>query len=245
LRSDDELLSHIRQQAGVRRQRRQRAVAGAAAAAVVLLLGAGALAASVADDPESVTTDQGETTTTEATTTTEDPTTTDGTSTTSSTTTTTTTTEPPATEPAPTTTEDPTTTTQPPIAPVVTTASTDGLTVTFTTYRDRARPGRVRIDARFVAERGSGAWMKVSWLPPDGEDRYYGDVPVGLGEPECDSLDDWPPDPDAGPLDVTLTAEYEYAEGSVTDFVEPFAGISHCTNDARSVSHRIDLTLDG
>lgn len=241
MRSDDELLSHIRQQAGVRRQRRRRALAAGSAAVVVLLLGVGALAATGGDDPEGVTADgRGSTTTTETTTTTPAETTTSSTTSTTSTTTTeapstTTTTETPTT--TTTTTEAPSTTTTAPIASVVQSASTDGLTVTFTTYRDRARPDWVRIDARFVAARGSRAWMMIDWLN-SGDSNVYGDAPPGIGEPECYSPEDWPPDPDAGPLDVTLTAEHE---GPTEVFVEPKAGVSHCTNDMRTVSHRIDL----
>jgi hypothetical protein len=243
LRSDDELLSHIRQQAGVRRQRRQRAIAAGSAAAVVLLLGAGALAATAGDDHEGVTADGGGTTTTEATTTTTTTTVPTTEETTTSTTTTTTTAPPPETTttteaPTTTTTEPPTTTTRPPIAPVTQSASTDGLTVTFTTYRDRARPGWVRIDARFVAARGSGAWMLIDWVG-GGESNVYGDVPFGFGDRECYDTD-LPADPDAGPLDVTLTAEHDF-EGPTEGFVEPEVGVSHCTRDARTVSHRIDL----
>jgi hypothetical protein len=78
--------------------------------------------------------------------------------------------------------------------------------------------------------------MMINWVG-GGESTVYGDVPFGYGDPECREPD-LPPDPDAGPLDVTLTAEYD---GPTEGFVEPEAGISHCTGDARTVDHRIDL----
>lgn len=243
MRSDDELLSHIRQQAGVRRQRRQRAVVGAAVAAVVLLAGVGALAASGGDDTEGITADGPGTTST-----TEEPTTTEAETTTTSTTTSTTTTEaappttteaPPATttEP-PATTTPPTTTTLPPLPDLVETATRQGLTLTATLQRDPARPGWVRLTARIRTAHGSAPHGDVDW-DDDGLSHTFGPFPMDFATPECrpDTNPDLAPDPDAGPVDETFTIEGEITPGADFDQRIPVtAAVSHCTADAAVVS---------
>jgi len=250
LRSDDELLSHIRQQVGVRRQRRQRAVGGVAAAAVVLLLGAGALAASSDDPDESVKAEDGGSTTTEATTTTEEgSSTTDGTT---STTASTTTTTPPSTDPIPTesttTTETPTTT-EPAIPPVSQTSAGDGITLTVTATQDRARPGWVDFTIRIEDDYGSMASGNINWGQIDHPSTDFG-AWAAYEATECDDLiDDDPttdtaPDSEAGPVDETFTFSHEYVNymadgqpGEVQVGVHAFT--SFCTTDVA----RTDVTL--
>ncbi|HEV7721557.1 MAG TPA: hypothetical protein VGO60_09740 [Iamia sp.] len=249
MRSDDELLSHIRQQVGVRRQRRRRAVGGVAAAAVVLLLGAGALAASSDEPDESVKADDGGSTTTEATTTTEE-----GSSTTDGTTSTTasTTTAPPSTDPTPTeptTTIETPTTTEPGIAPVSQTSAGDGITLTVTATQDRARPGWVDFTIRIEDDFGSMASGSISWGQIDHPETPFG-AWADYYPAECDELiDDDPttdtaPDREAGPVDETFTFSHEYVDYGVDDRPgEVQVGVHAFTSFCTSESASTDVTM--
>lgn len=244
MRSDDELLSHIRQQAGVRQQRRQRAIAGAATAAVVLLLGVGALAATGGDDGETVQADDAGPTTTEATTTTEEPTTTTSTSTTTSTTAA----PPPPTTgpPAPTTTTEPPPTTTAPadLAPVSKTKVGDGITLTVDAIRDPARPGEVTLEIRIQAEHGSSPAGFVDWDATgasssyqedyDGFGAFEADVPLDCQEAIDAETGDGPPlepDANAGPVDTTFTKTFSYGARTGEVRLSVHANTSWCTAD--------------
>ena len=257
MRSDDELLSHIRQQAGVRRQRRQRAVAGAAAAVVALLVGVGALAATGGDDGETVKAEDGpSTTTTEAPTTTEVPTTAEDTTTTTSTssTTTPTTTAPPDTEPPPTTTEPPPTTTAPEsIAPVSQTAVGDGITMTVTATQDLRRPGEVTLTIRIQADHGSAPsgyvdWDVATWGPDVEADEFDGfggfedDVPLDCIPDEAAPLR---PDADAGQVDATFTKVHGYGGRTGPLTLRVLGDVSWCTTDEASTDLELEITLPG
>ena len=243
MRSDDELLSHIRQQAGIRRQRRQRALVGAGAAAVVLLLGAGALAAGTGDDGgEVLDADRAGTTTT---TTAVDPTTTTADVPTTAADTTTTT-APTTTAPTPTVPEEPSTTaptTVPPSTTAVPAAPTvvsqtdvgEGIAMTVTAAQDPARPGWVDVTVRITADHGSGASGSVTW-EEGATPEHFG--PWAAHQPtSCDELiDDDPttdtrPDPGAGPVDDTFTFSHRFdgASRRVTIVVDGY--VSFCTTD--------------
>ena len=242
MRSDDELLSHIHQQAGVRRQRRQRALVGAGAAAVVLLLGAGALAAGTGDDGgEVLDADRAGTTTT---TTAVDPTTTTAdvpTTATDTTTTAPTTTAPTTTVPEEPSTTAPTTvppsTTAVPAAPTVVSQTDvgEGIAMTVTAAQDPARPGWVDVTVRITADHGSGASGSVTW-EEGATPEHFG--PWAAHQPtSCDELiDDDPttdtrPDPGAGPVDDTFTFSHRFdgASRRVTIVVDGY--VSFCTTD--------------
>ncbi len=248
MRSDDELLSHIRQQTGIRRQRRQRATVGAAAAAVVLLLGIGALAATGGGDSEGVTADgPGSTSTT-----TEAPST--STSTTSSTTTTSTTSTTTTTAPVETTTSTteaaPTTTTQPPIAPVTGTATRVGLELTATATQDRTRPGWVEVAVRIVDDHGSTPSGGIQWLRGESTPEYFGAWAPYMPTSCDDLIDDDPttdtrPDDGAGPMDQTFTFSHQYdrTNGVVTINVDVMT--SFCTTDSEAVALDLVVPLGG
>ena len=250
MRSDDELLSHIRQQAGARQQRRRRALAAGTAAAVVLLLGAGALAATGRDDHEGVVADgRGSTTTTEAPTTPTEIATTASTTTTSTTTTTTapesTTTESPTTT---TTTEAPTTTTGPPgIEPVTETSVGDGIVLTVTATQDRARPGWVDLAVRIQADHGSGPSGAVIWGQDGTPDTPFG-VWAEYYPTDCPDLTDEDPttnpspDPSAGPVDQTFTFSSEYLDGPGEVRLHVTADVSFCTSDVAATD--VELIVD-
>lgn len=248
MRSDDELLGHIRQQAGVRRQRRQRAVAAAATAAVVLVLGVGALAASTGDGSESVKAeDGGRTTTTSAPDTTEAPATTDGT--TSSTTTTSTTATPTTAPSDTTTTEAPTTTSE---APTTTTTAPpmlpsevavgDGITIEATVV---AVDGpEVRFLVRIRADHGSRPGGVVLGGPSTPV--YYGYF-AEVGPVVCDDAGDGAPgsnlepDPGAGPVDETLTFVAAIDPANAETELTVTAITSFCSTDEAEVS--VDLVV--
>lgn len=251
MRSDDELLSHIRKEAGVRQHRRQRAMVGAAAAAVVLLLGAGALAASVSDDDQSVMTEEGETTSTvEETTTTEEPTSTTEAETT--TTTTTTTTSPPVSDTVPPETEPPTTT-LPPIAPVSETSAGPEITLTVTATQDRARPGWVGLAIRVESPHGSSPTGYARW---EGEDVFEAE---GFGwweggvwpdclppeDPETGEFLPYPPDPDPGPVDDTYTEAHQYEPDAGTVTIDVLAIVSYCYSDSSETSVTLEVPIGG
>ncbi|HEX7133844.1 MAG TPA: hypothetical protein VF228_14810 [Iamia sp.] len=246
MRSDDELLSHIRQQAGVRRQRRQRAVAGAAAAAVVLLLGVGALAVNGGDGSETVKAEDGDPTTTDATTTTtEAPSTTEEATTTS--TTSTTTTSPPDTELTPTTTEAPPTTTEAPPALPSEVAVGDGISVEATVTAVEGR--RVTLSIRIRADHGSHPGGSVAWdVSPSVLFGFWAED----GPTDCDDLIDGDPatnpgpDPGAGPVDETFTVVADVTpvdEDAPVDEVSlsVYGSTSWCTSDEADV--RVTLVL--
>lgn len=257
MRSDDELLGHIRQQAGIRRVRRQRLVAAGATAAVVGLLGIGAVAATAGTgasdqvqagegDPTTSTTDA-TSTTTEAPPTTVGPTSTEVTTTTSTTAPPVDTTAPP---PAPTTTEaaPPPTTAPAPIAPVSETAVSDDLVLTATATQDRARPGWVEVTVHVTAGHGSGPSGGVQWTYGEGEPEYYG-VWAPYLPTSCDEqIDDDPetqiePDPSAGPVDETFTFAHQYG----TDLGRVAIGVdvmtSFCTTDWASAAVVLEVDL--
>jgi hypothetical protein len=255
LRSDDELLSHIRAEAGVRRHRRQRAMVGAAAAAVVLLLGAGALAASVSDDDQSVMTQEGETTTTvEETTTTEEPTsTTEGETTTTTTTTVPTETTTSTTEAAPpTTTAPPPTTTQPPIEPVTATNTHENITLTVTATQDRARPGEVALSIRIQSDNSSGPTGYTMWgdgTPMDGyswfEDDVWLDCPPEEDPDNPGEYLPYEPDPNPGPVDETFTQTHTYGGDPGTVEITVSAIVGYCYEGGDSVTVNLAVPIGG
>ncbi|QYG91503.1 hypothetical protein HC251_02990 [Iamia sp. SCSIO 61187] len=258
MRSDDELLTHIRQQAGIRRQRRQRALVGAGAAAIVLLLGAGALAAGTGGDAgEVLDADRAGTTTTRV----EDPTTTDAPTTEAETTTTgtPTTTAPPTTVPEgppPTPTDAPTTTsppppTVPPAGPetVSRTDVGDGITMTVTATQDPARPGWVDLTVRITADHGSGASGSVTW-EEGAAPEHFG--PWAAHQPtSCDELvDDDPttdtrPDASAGPVDDTFTFSHRYDGGARSVALVVDGYVSFCTTDFAPAYVSLPVALAG
>lgn len=243
MRSDDELLTHVRQQAGIRRQRRQRALVGAGAAAIVLLLGAGALAVGTGDDGgEVLDADRAGTTTT---TIAVDPTSTTAAPTTEADTTTTTTaattTAPPTTVPEEPTTTAPTDapppTTAPPAGPetVSRTDVGEGIAMTVTAAQDPARPGWVDLTVRITADHGSGASGSVTW-EEGASPEHFG--PWAAHQPtSCDELtDDDPttdtrPDPSAGPVDDTFTFSHRFAGGARPVAIVVDGYVSFCTAD--------------
>lgn len=260
MRSDDELLSHIRHQAGIRRQRRQRALVGAGAAAIVLILGAGALAAGTGDDGgEVLDTDRAGTTTTTAAV---DPTTT--TAPTPTTEAETTTTAPTTTAPAPTVPEQPPTTateaptttappppTVPPAGPetVSQTDVGDGITMTVTATQDPSRPGWVDLTVRITAEHGSGASGSVTW-EEGAAPEHFG--PWAAHQPtSCDELvDDDPttdtrPDPGAGPVDDTFTFTHRYDGGARSVALVVDGYVSFCTTDFAPAYVSLPVELAG
>lgn len=241
MRSDDELLSHIRQQAGIRRQRRQRALVGAGAAVIVLLLGAGALAAGTDDGGEVLDADRaGTTTTTSAdhpTTTTDAPTTEADTTTTAAPTTN----APRTTVPEEPSTTTPTTAPPPTTAPATgpeTVSQTDvgeGITMTVTAAQDPARPGWVDLTVRITADHGSGASGSVTW-EEGATPEHFG--PWAAHQPtSCDELvdedptTDTRPDPSAGPVDDTFTFSHRFDGGARRVAIVVDGYVSFCTTD--------------
>lgn len=231
MRTDDELLAHVRSEAG-RRIRRRRAAAGTVAAVVLLVGGAAVATSRPGGDQVQVRVEEGTTTTTDPTTTTSESTTT-STSTPSTTTTSTTST------PASTTTS----TTEPATPPGDTASITDdGLTLTLTAVQDPARPLEVVLTLRAQAEHGSHAGGGFTW--GDGTGEQYGS---GLGITDCIPEEGDPPpgpDPYAGPIDETLTFTHTYAApGPVTVYAD--LGISLCTTDGNGVGLELSFEVRG
>jgi hypothetical protein len=238
MRSDDDLLAHVRREAGRRRRRRQ-AAAGALAAVVAIGLGSVAVA-QLGDDGPSRVVSVDAPTTTAAPTTTEHPATTEVPPTTS-------TTELPTTSAAPTTTSTmapTTTTTLPPIEPVTRVVANGGLTVTFTARQDRSAPGVVDLEIRVQAARGSAPGGSVTWRDGEASEPFGASVD---GPMDCqEAIDGVPldPDPAAGPLDQTLRLRHDYgATGPVRLFV--LGSVSFCTADAITAYGYWDLQVGG
>ena len=234
MRTDDELLAHVRREA-TGRTRRRRAVVGGAAV-LVMAVGAGALAAD-RSDRHGVATEPG--TTTEPTTT-----------------------EPTTTEPSTTTTAPPTATTEPyatttspattvPVDPRVTTTArgeSNGLTVDVVAVQDRHRPGEVELTVRMRTARGGRPFGDVAWTSTGVPARFGVTEHLPPDEViECDELmwdppEPLTPDPVAGPLDETYTLHHTYPPGVRTTVVIT-AWTSFCSLDQAVVDVVLDLQV--
>lgn len=252
MRSDDDLLAHVRREAGARKVRRQRAIVGASVMVAVAVLGLAAVAAGNRADREQVQADDGgrprPTTTLEVD---EAPDGTDEEVIAGPTTTSTTPDPGPTTTTAPEPAETTTTTTEPrPIRPYSVTRVGDGITITVEALQDRARPGVVDLNIRIQADRGSAPGGTVSW------DDGSGAAPEPFGSAvdgpmDCpDLVDDDPatevgPDDRAGPLDETITLTHTYDGTGFTIDLATTAYTSFCSTDEARIALSFPVDIGG
>lgn len=242
MRTDDELLVHVRTEA-CRRLRRRRVVLSGVAMAVVAAFGALALARAGGDGGRVVTVDVPSTTITEVSSTTNEasPSTTIDVGSTTATgapaASTTSTTVAPST-----TTSASTTTTLVPIGPVTSVARGDGIVVMATARQDPARPGVVSLDVRVQAAHGSDPGGRVVWRAGEVEERFGAPASIDCGV--YDPTSTLPPDPAAGSLDVTFHLEHDYGTRGLV-LLDFQAGVSDCTSDAAYAGDRVQLQVGG
>lgn len=247
MRSDDDLLAHVRREAGARKVRRQRALVGATVVVAVAALGLAALAAGGGPGREQVQADDGgrpQPTTTVDDGAPED----DGDIVVTGPTTTTTT-----SEPATTTTSEAeapvvtTTTAPPPIRPYSITRVADGITVTVEALQDRARPGVVDVTVRVQSDHGSAPGGFLTWGEGRTTDVFGGD-PEGPMDciPESEGGSDVRgPDPSAGPVDQTFTLSHTYDGTGFTIDLSTTAYVSFCTTDEARLEMSFPVDIGG